>query len=202
MPTKVAEQWNETGYVKLQGHLTEEDQRALSAEARERRSKARATEHLDQTDVTVDRACIISSPSSAVAVRGGAAMDALMANAEFKEIVQSRAERALVPVIKGYKFYRDGDFLGIRTDLPQCDLTVTFAISDGLNVHYYPDGYKRPRSDLEALYAGGHVVPRSTHFMPLETTALNIFSGRDLPHARPLHSCPEAGIATVCYYAT
>lgn len=130
-------------------------------------------------------------------------MDALVANAEFKEIVQSRAERALVPVIKGYKFYRDGDFLGIHTDLPQCDLTVTFAISDGLKpFYYYTDGYKQPRSDLEALYAGGHVVPRSTHFMPLETTALNIFSGRDLPHSPPLHSGPEAGIATVCYYAT
>lgn len=176
--------------------------RACQDEARERRSKARATEHLDQTGVTVDRACIISSPSSALAVRGGAAMDALVANAEFKEIVQSRAERAIVPVIKGYKFYRDGDFLGIHTDLPQCDLTVTFAISDGLEpVYYYPDGYKRSRSDLEVLYAGGPVVPRSTHLMPLETTALNIFSGRDLPHARPLHSGPEAGIATVCYYA-
>lgn len=43
MPTKVAEQRNETGCVKFQGHLTEEDQRALRAEARYRGSASRPT---------------------------------------------------------------------------------------------------------------------------------------------------------------
>lgn len=197
------ETFKETGYVR---HLASKNlsiaMDSCRKEAWERRPLGKATENSDSNAVAVNRACIISSPSSAVGVRGGKMLDALVEDPELKDLISSLADRPLIPVIKGYKFYREGDFLGIHTDLPQCDITITFSLSEALGpVFYYPQGFKRTRQELEALFADGPLVPESEHLMPLEMYAINIFSGKDLPHARPPHTGPESGIATVCYYA-
>ncbi|HBH5716052.1 hypothetical protein [Dermabacter hominis] len=183
MPTKVAEQWNETGYVKLQGHLTEEGQRALRAEARDLESDAVPR---GVSTIEIRRDGSFASPSQFRVHSAGPTLQALHRNKDLLATVRTiTGLDRLIPVRATYNYYSPGDYMGVHRDEIRATVTLTFPLTDGMPpTHYKAEGREWDDDSLMAYVEENGSLPEDGDEMTLEPDTINMFDGYNIPHWR------------------
>lgn len=196
-----AECWNENGIVNIRGE--EVDSSAMIAikdelEAR-RPVMQRALPHRD--DVAVSRDCVVDSPQRCGYAGAGPALKSFAADRALLGLLRSiTGIDDLVPIRRGYKYYTEGDYIGVHTDRQGCDVTLTVSYErDAEGIVYWPNLRRASRRQLVDAFEGPTILPSGGVPMDLDPGVLNIFAGHELPHARPQHGRGQTAIATVCY---
>lgn len=193
--------WSRIGIVNIAGD--EVDSSAMQAIAHELlQQKAKIREAIPHRDgVTVSRDCVIDSPQKCTYAGAGPELTDFSNSLDLISLLSEiTGIRQLVPIRKGYKYYRSGDYIGVHTDRQGCDVTITMTFDDAAEgIVYWPSLRAASRDSLVDAFEGPVVLPDGGVSMPLHSGVLNIFAGHELPHARPVHGPGETSIATICY---
>jgi hypothetical protein len=118
-----------------------------------------------------------------------------------RELASELADTDVEPTYSGYLFYEDGDFIGLHTDLPACELTLLVAVGDDcppLVVH--PELAGMPAEELKALSETSHGAPAGGLALPIVPGSAVALFGGGLPHqTRPILQGRASVVATLCY---
>lgn len=139
-------------------------------------------------------------------VRYGIAFDtdrlrALHTSPELRRTANELAARQMEPTYSGYLYYEDGDYIGLHTDLPACELTLLAAVGPNcppLVVHRELAVLAPERLKDFAEAAGG--APDGGTALPIVPGSLVALFGGGLPHqTRPVATEGVAVVATLCF---
>jgi hypothetical protein len=118
-----------------------------------------------------------------------------------RDLASHLADAPVEPTYSGYLFYEDGDYIGLHTDLPACELTLLVAIGDGcppLVVH--PELAGMPPEELKALSERSHGAPQGGLALPIVPGSVVALFGGGLPHqTRAIPQGRASIVATLCY---
>jgi hypothetical protein len=120
---------------------------------------------------------------------------------ELRELAGELADAVVEPTYSGYLFYEDGDFIGLHTDLPACELTLLVAVEDDcppLVVH--PELAGMGGEELKALSEVSRGAPEGGLALPIVPGSTIALFGGGLPHqTRPIPEGRASIVATLCY---
>jgi len=120
---------------------------------------------------------------------------------ELRELANGLAGRDMEPTYSGYLYFEDGDFIGLHTDLPACELTFLAPVRPAcppLVVHPELAGMGPER--LKELAEAVHGTPTGGTELPIATGGLVALFGGGLPHqTRPVRPGGASVVATLCY---
>lgn len=107
----------------------------------------------------------------------------------------------LVPTRYGYKYYREGDYMGLHRDGVRCSITITFALTENLGtMNCLPTLRHASNRELEKLIDQAGLFPDQGEVLPVSHCAMKGFDGYNIPHWR-LPFEHELGIlGTICYF--
>jgi hypothetical protein len=120
---------------------------------------------------------------------------------ELRDLASHLADAPVEPTYSGYLFYEDGDFIGLHTDLPACELTLLVAIGDGCPpVVVHPELAGMPAEELKALSETSRGAPQGGLALPIVPGSAVALFGGGLPHqTRPIPQGRASVVATLCY---
>jgi hypothetical protein len=128
-------------------------------------------------------------------------LNGLHSSAELRNLASELTDGVAEPTYSGYLFYEDGDFIGLHTDLPACELTLLVAVADdcpALVVH--PELAGMQPEELKALSEASHGAPNGGLALPIVPGSAIALSGGGLPHqTRPIPRGRASIVATLCY---
>lgn len=105
------------------------------------------------------------------------------------------------PTETAYLYFGRGDFIGLHTDIPACELTFLVplgAAAPPLVAH--PELRGREPSDLLELARQTHGAPDGGLAFPLPADGLLVLTGQVAPHqTRPVGDAADAVLATLCF---
>ena len=142
-------------------------------------------------------------------VRYGIAFDTtclreLHTSPELRRTASELAGQEMTPTYSGYLYYEDGDYIGLHTDLPACELTFLAPVGPDcppLVVHRELAGLPPERLKDLAEAAGG--APEGGNALPIVPGSLVALFGGGLPHqTRPVATDRPAVVATLCFAGT
>jgi len=117
------------------------------------------------------------------------------------ELARTLAGQPMEPTYSGYLYFEDGDFIGLHTDLPACELTFLAAVAPEcppLVVH--PELAGRQPEDLKALSEVTHGSPPGGVALTVAPGSLVALFGGGLPHqTRRIPTGAGSIMATLCY---
>lgn len=141
------------------------------------------------------------SPMRFLAAFGGETLCEIHESDAMAELASRLAGREMRPSETAYLYFRSGDFIGLHTDLPACELTFLVPVGASappLVVH--PELRATEPADLLELARRSSGTPEGGVAIPLPSEGLLALDGRLAPHqTRPVANGEDAIIATLCY---
>lgn len=143
----------------------------------------------------------VRSPMRFLAAFGGAALQAIHESDALTEVATRIAGCAMRPSETAYLYFREGDGIGVHTDIPACELTFLVPLGDAappLVVH--PELRDTDPVDILALARRSSGAPGGGVAIPLPARGVLALDGRVAPHqTRPVSGAGDAVLATLCY---
>ena len=139
-------------------------------------------------------------------VRYGIAFDTdslrnVHASSRMLDLAADLAGRPMEPTYSGYLYFEDGDFIGLHTDLPACELTFLAPVAaecPPLVVH--PELVGRRPEELKEFSAAAQGSPAGGVSLPIVPDSLVALFGGGLPHqTRRVKTTAPSIMATLCY---
>lgn len=128
-------------------------------------------------------------------------LKSLHGSRELRDLASELADAQVEPTYSGYLFYEDGDFIGLHTDLPACELTLLVAVADDcppLVVH--PEFVGVPAEELKDLSETSRGAPKGGLALAIVPGSAIALFGGGLPHqTRPIPQGRASIVATLCY---
>lgn len=200
--------WQDTGVVRLDGMLGADRLAALRTEASQR--AAGPTGLYERDSVTMQRDGSVASPAHCRMTDGGPALTSIVRDkAILAALRQTTGLSRLLPVGGALVIYNEGDFQGFHTDSIKATVTVTIALTDGLQPMGFASSLRyaaarketHPRQ-LAALVTEHGIFPEGFEELqhPFDEDVVQGFAGHDIPHWRSPHPAAQPGmIATIGY---
>lgn len=197
--TTLRTSFQQDGIVELSDFGDAEMWDALVREAAEREPHA---EERRTDKVVSNRDGSLSSAQRSRSHRGGEAMRALSRSREL--LARAREITGiprLVPTICGYKYYRQGDFLGLHRDGIRCTVAFTFALTENMTPMYWRPELRGAGNDtICALVEEEGSCPAAGEPVPVEFCRLRGFDGYNIPHWRRPFEHDLGTIGAICYF--
>ena len=113
------------------------------------------------------------------------------------------AGRAMEPTYSGYLYFEDGDFIGLHTDLPACELTFLAPVAaDCPPLIVHPELVGQRPEELKELSEAVDGSPTGGTTVPVVPDFLAALFGGGLPHqTRRVTASDTSIMATLCYAA-
>ena len=172
---------------------------SLIDEAREARPHAQVVETTEyELGVNGQR---VRSPMRFLASFGGAALQTVHESDALTEVASRITGCTMRPSETAYLYFREGDGIGVHTDIPACELTFLVPLGDAappLVVH--PELRDTDPVDILALAQRSSGAPDGGVAIPLPHQGVLALDGRVAPHqTRPVSGSVDAVLATLCY---
>jgi hypothetical protein len=123
------------------------------------------------------------------------------ASDEMVELACHLAGRRMEPTYSGYLYFEDGDFIGLHTDLPACELTFLSPVAaecPPLVVH--PELVGTRPEELKELSEATYGSPPGGMTLAIVPDSLVALFGGGLPHqTRRVATGAPSIMATLCY---
>ncbi|MGY1984336.1 hypothetical protein [Nocardia gipuzkoensis] len=147
------------------------------------------------------RDCTLQSSQNCWTSKAGPALSAVSRLPPLvDEVKRITGLDSLIPVRCGYKYYGEGDYIGIHTDRSFCDITLTLTtMEDSEPMLWWPTMRNSTVQELKDAFGDYQEFPDGGVSYPLEAGIINVFDGHNIPHARPKHGKGRTMIATICY---
>ena len=117
------------------------------------------------------------------------------------DLARDLAGRPMEPTYSGYLYFENGDFIGLHTDLPACELTFLSPVAaecPPLVVH--PELVGRRPEELKDLSEATDGSPPGGMTLPIVPDSLVALFGGGLPHqTRRVTAGAPSIMATLCY---
>jgi hypothetical protein len=192
-----AAQFERTGFCSLDRIIPESSLKALREEAR---TQGLSRKPLVSNDYTFT-ATGVRGPRRYAGGIPGAELVGLHESASISNLASHLLGARAYATRAGYLYYEEGDYVGLHTDSPYCQLTIIAHIDGaGEALTLYPHLYRaRDLAKLKALaaaLASGNEEPGLN--APMARSGVLALLGRDLPHRRSPATAPIT-VAFLCY---
>lgn len=145
----------------------------------------------------------VRSPMRFLASFGGETLQRIHESRALTDVATTIAGCAMQPSETAYLYFRDGDGIGLHTDIPACELTFLVPLGDAappLVVH--PELRDEDPNEMLALARRSQGAPAGGVVVPLPRNGLLALDGRIAPHqTKPVAGAGDAVLATLCYVA-
>lgn len=133
---------------------------------------------------------------------GGSSLRRLVQYKPLREFASEvTGSNSLVPIRYGYKYYANGDFLGVHRDNIRCTITFTFGLTDNLDgMGWLPQCRAMDNDEMRSCLRDGELFPSATDELPVEIYEIRCFDGHNIPHWRRPFENRLGVIGTICFF--
>jgi hypothetical protein len=120
---------------------------------------------------------------------------------KLRDLASELADARVEPTYSGYLYYEEGDFIGLHTDLPACELTLLVAVGNSCpSLVVHPELVGRDGGQLKTLSEASGGAPEGGLALPIVPGSAIALFGGGLPHqTRPIAPGRASIVATLCY---
>lgn len=117
------------------------------------------------------------------------------------DLASDLAGRPMEPTYSGYLYFEDGDFIGLHSDLPACELTfLSLVAAECPPLVVHPELVGNDPEELKALSEATDGSPPGGVTLPIVPDSLVALFGGGLPHqTRRVSGGAPSITATLCY---